>query len=326
MKRPWALPLVPLYAAGAALRSLSFRLGIEKTRRLACPVISIGNLSTGGTGKTPFLIALANLLKRENIPIDVLSRGYGRTSANAVYVKLDGSADEFGDEPLLIAREAHVMVWVAPRRFEAGQLAEALGYHPLIHLLDDGFQHRQLARDVDIVLINSEDLADTLLPAGNLRESLHALKRAHIFAVDLADEAAASRLRALGLQQPIWRYFRTMQIPTISGPVVAFCGVARPAQFFSGLEKSGLQVAVRHAFPDHHRFTSADITTLRKLVQSTGAKALITTEKDQIRLSNLDLGVPVHTAGLVISLEDEDTILHHLAARLAAHWPQFPLK
>jgi len=117
-----------------------------------------------------------------------------------------------------------------------------------------------------------------------------------------------------------------MQIPTISGPVVAFCGVARPAQFFSGLEKSGLQVAVRHAFPDHHRFTSADITTLRKLVQSTGAKALITTEKDQIRLSNLDLGVPVHTAGLVISLEDEDTILHHLAARLAAHWPQFPLK
>ena len=122
MKRPLLLPLVPLYAAGLALREMRLEHGWEKVRILWYPVISVGNLSTGGSGKTPLVIALAQLLGREGLRVDVLSRGYGRESRDAARVRSDGSAEEFGDEPLLIARRAGVPVWVAAERYEAGSL------------------------------------------------------------------------------------------------------------------------------------------------------------------------------------------------------------
>jgi tetraacyldisaccharide 4'-kinase len=159
LKRPWALPLVPLYAAGAALRLVWL-----KPERLKWPVISVGNLSTGGTGKTPFTIALAKLLGNQGVHVDVLSRGYGRKDMDSSEVLLNGSAEEYGDEPLLIARETGVPVYVGAQRSQAGWLAETVaaeqGLVNGIHLLDDGFQHRQLVRDVDIVLVNSEDLRE----------------------------------------------------------------------------------------------------------------------------------------------------------------------
>ncbi|WP_263355912.1 tetraacyldisaccharide 4'-kinase [Acidicapsa ligni] len=316
MKRPWALPLVPLYAAGTALRSLALRQGWEKINHLTAPVISIGNISAGGTGKTPFVIALAQLLHRQGIPGDILSRGYGRNTAHAERVNPNGSAAQFGDEPLLIARQTDLPVYVAAKRFEAGQLAEAATPQSKLHLLDDGFQHRQLARDIDIVLINSEDLADSLLPAGNLRESRSALKRANIFAIDSADEPAATRLRALQLTQPIWRYRREMQVPKIAGPVVAFCGIARPSQFFRGLEQSGLQLAARHAFSDHHSYTPQDLQHLNDLAKTSKATALITTEKDQIRLPNPNFALPLQTTPLRITFEDEPTIQSFLQTHL----------
>src|ERR1700752_4234048 len=185
MKRPWLAPLVPVYAAGAALRDLRIRNGWEPVRRLRWPVVSVGNLSTGGAGKTPLAIALARLLTSRGFHVDVLSRGYGRTSREAARVSPDGTAAEFGDEPLLIARETGVPVYVALQRYQAGLLAEAeadaasaageqnIGQSesPSAHLLDDGFQHRQLHRDVDILLMNRADWHDSLLPAGNLREA-----------------------------------------------------------------------------------------------------------------------------------------------------------
>src|SRR5580658_4881069 len=142
------LPLVPLYAAGAALRMAALRIGLRPVRRLQWPVISVGNLSAGGTGKTPFTIALAKLLVRNGLHVDVLSRGYGRTDTAVMRVDPAGSAERFGDEPLLIANAAQVPVYVAAKRWLAGQLAEreyALhGKLGGVHLLDDGFQHRQL--------------------------------------------------------------------------------------------------------------------------------------------------------------------------------------
>ena len=189
------LPLVPLYLAGSTLRWAGV-----KPKRLAGPVVSVGNLSAGGTGKTPFVIALAKLLMAQGIAVDVLSRGYGRTGSGADRVDPEGRAEAFGDEPLLIAREAGVPVFVGAKRLEAGALAER-EFRAQVHLLDDGFQHRQLYRDVDIVLVNSEDLGDRLLPAGNLREPVSALRRATVFAVPSGDDAAVERLRALGLTQ-----------------------------------------------------------------------------------------------------------------------------
>ncbi len=180
MKRPILLPLVPLYAAGLALREMRLEHGWEPVRRLQHPVISIGNLSTGGSGKTPLTITLAKLLAARGLHVDVLSRGYGRRSAVPLRVDPKGSADQFGDEPLLIAREAAAPVYVAAERYDAGRLAEdeftrqggelAAGQVPLVHILDDGFQHRQLVRDVDILLLSRDDWQDHLLPAGNLRE------------------------------------------------------------------------------------------------------------------------------------------------------------
>jgi tetraacyldisaccharide 4'-kinase len=319
MKRPWLLPLVPLYAAGAAVRSAGLHFGLEPVRRLGWPVVSIGNLSAGGTGKTPFTIALAKLLLREGIRVDVLSRGYGRSSSEVERVDAHGNAGQFGDEPLLIACKTGVPVYVGAQRYHAGLLAESDASPKTgVHLLDDGFQHRQLARQADIVLVNSEDLADSLLPSGNLREGLSALKRAGVFAVPEGDDAAVERLQALGfgsrIGQAIWRFRREMIAPQLSEslssrPVVAFCGIARPEQFFAGLAQKGFEVAASRAFPDHHSFTGVDVAMLRKLKDSTGSGALVTTSKDLVRLGELatplDSSNPIFAVDLQVILEDE---------------------
>ncbi|MGA7318395.1 MAG: tetraacyldisaccharide 4'-kinase, partial [Silvibacterium sp.] len=148
------MPLVPLYAAAIGIKNFSYQQGWRQPKRLGWPVISIGNLSVGGAGKTPVVIRLAQLLAEQGCSVDVLSRGYGRSARNTARVDAEGSAEQYGDEPILIARNARVPVYVGAARYEAGALAEREqlkpGIHlPGIHLLDDGFQHRQLARDVD---------------------------------------------------------------------------------------------------------------------------------------------------------------------------------
>jgi len=305
LKRPWALPLVPLYAAGSALRWLG-----AKPQKLAWPVVSVGSLSAGGAGKTPFVIALAKAAIASGRPVDLLSRGYGRMDKTAMQVDVRGSADVFGDEPLLIARETGVPVFVGARRWDAGRLAESGGGHR-VHLLDDGFQHRQLYRNVDIVLVSSADLEDWLLPAGNRREPLSALRRATVFAVAEEEEAAVQRLRGMGLGpdfgQPVWRYRRVMAVPEVDGPVLAFCGIARPEQFFAGLERVGVQIAAKKSFADHHRFSEPDLVELRQLAASSGATGFVTTAKDAVRLGSSEerLGLPVAVADIRVTFSEE---------------------
>ncbi len=338
---------MPFYALGSRLRWA----GVEP-ERLAWPVVSVGNLSAGGTGKTPFVVALARLLREQGVYVDVLSRGYGRRSRGAAWVNPAGTAEEFGDEPLMMAR-AGIPVFVGARRIEAGRLAEGRGVNAGpsaalrsaqddksnemrilrfaqddhsafpkftgVHLLDDGFQHRQLYRDVDVVLVNSEDLGDWLLPAGNLREGLGALARATAFAVPVEDEAAMARLRALGLRQPVWQFRREMESPQVDGPVYAFCGIARPGQFFAGLERGGLQLAGRKVFPDHAAYREMDIRVLAQFADRMGARALVTTEKDRARMGELvkHFGeIPLLTVGLRVVLEDEAGAMAFLRRRL----------
>ena len=270
-------------------------------------MISVGSLSAGGAGKTPFVIALAGMLRARGV--DVLSRGYGRSAKAAERVeRVDpgGSAERFGDEPLLIARETGLPVFVGARRFEAGLLAESQADGPGLHLLDDGFQHRQLARDLDIVLVSSEDLDDWLLPAGNLREGARALRRASVLAVPSGDDAAVARLRAIELRQPVWRFRRVMDASGVQGRVLGFCGIARPGQFFAGLEAAGVFPVVRHIFPDHHRFSQDDVALLNRLAGGAAAQAFVTTAKDHVRLGPLaaQLTLPVHVASLRIEIED----------------------
>jgi tetraacyldisaccharide 4'-kinase len=330
--RPLLLPLVPVYRLGVALRELRLRRGWETTCRLRHPVVSIGNLSTGGSGKTPFAIALAKLLTARGFHVDVLSRGYGRQSKSPTRVRTDGTAEKFGDEPLLIAREAGVPVYVAPQRCDAGLMAEAefasrrkddpAEHIPVVHILDDGFQHRQLQRDIDIVLMNRDDWQDRLLPAGNLREPLTALRRAQVIAIPADQPELHGELNSWGWTGTIWRIHRRMEVPPVDGPVAAFCGIARPEQFFAGLVGAGLRVAARTIFRDHHTYALADVQRLVSEGRRAGATAFLTTEKDQVRLGNLasefPTETPLRTVRLEIEIEDSANALEGLTARLPA--------
>jgi tetraacyldisaccharide 4'-kinase len=330
--RKLLLPLVPAYRLVLALRELRLRAGLEPVRRLGWPVVSIGSLSAGGAGKTPLTIALAKALTRRGLRVDVLSRGYGRGGQNPARVNPDGSAEEFGDEPLLIARETGVPVYVAAQRFDAGLLAEADRSANLrlgLHLLDDGFQHRQLHRDVNILLLDGCDWFEGLLPAGNLREPLKAARRATVIAIPADDLALAVALKTWGWRDPIWRLHRSMDTPQVGGPVLAFCGIARPEQFFEGLETAGFHLADRVAFPDHHRYRARDLNRLVALAHRSAAAGLVTTEKDRVRLSNLTSvfpdWLPLKTAGLRIEIEDEDKAIEWLVGRLKLTSPHPPL-
>jgi tetraacyldisaccharide 4'-kinase len=320
---------MPLYAAGLALRNLRIERSQQLARILWYPVISIGNLSTGGSGKTPLTIALAKALKLRGFKVDVLSRGYGRQSNEPARVHPEGTAEEFGDEPLLIARQTGVPVYVAPQRYDAGLLAEAeasgqnnCDKSPGIraHILDDGFQHRQLHRDIDILLLNRDDWRDSLLPAGNLREPLSALRRATVIAIPADDPEFAAELKSFGFAGSIWRIGRRMGVPKIAGPVAAFCGIARPDQFFAGLKPAGLSLVAQTAFADHHRYTARDIERLLSAARNAGARAFITTEKDQVRLGDLKAAFPAELpllcVQLSIEIEDEAKALDWLKARI----------
>jgi tetraacyldisaccharide 4'-kinase len=324
--RKLLLPLVPAYRLALALRELRLRIGLEPVRRLRWPVVSVGSLSAGGAGKTPLTIALAQALESRGLRVDVLSRGYGRRSQRPALVRMDGTAEEFGDEPMLIARETGVPVYVATQRYEAGLMAEADRSADLrlgLHLLDDGFQHRQLYRDVNILLLDGHDwFEDCPLPAGNLREPLKAARRADIIAVPAQNDnpELEAALRARGFAGPIWRLRRRMEAPAVDSPVVAFCGIARPEQFFAGLEAAGVRITARIAFPDHYRYTARDLDRLIKAARAAGAAALVTTEKDRVRLGRLCVNfpesLPLKTAGLRIEIEDENAAVEWLVRRL----------
>lgn len=290
--RPWAWPLVGPYWAGLRLKDGLRAAGILPARRLGWPVLSVGSLSAGGAGKTPVVIALAELLGSAGHSVDVLSRGYGRKgrAPERVDPEAPHAAAQFGDEPVLIARRTGAPVWVSANRFEAGIRAEKAGSAWIrMHLLDDGFQHRQLARAIDIVLLTAEDMSDALLPAGNRREPLDALRRAHV--VVLREDEAAMVLPRVKLMvqsdTEIWIIRRSLALPTVvtnaGHPVVAFCGIARPAGFFGMLRGRGLTLAAEIAFPDHHRYTSGDVSRIAGSCHLDGCR-FITTEKDAVKL------------------------------------------
>ncbi|MGA3334561.1 MAG: tetraacyldisaccharide 4'-kinase [Terracidiphilus sp.] len=323
--RPLLWPLVPLYRLGVALREIELRTGFKKVRRLGWPVVSIGSLSAGGAGKTPLAIALAKALAARGLHVDVLSRGYGRRSTPPLPVNPGGTAEDFGDEPLVIAREAGVPVYVAAERYEAGLLAESERTAPStfgVHLLDDGFQHRQLARDIDILLLSRCDLNDHLLPVGNLREPLHAAKRAHVIAIPAEEPDVEDEIRARGWTARVWRLRRRMVIPGINVPVAAFCGIARPGQFFQGLESAGMKLATRFAFPDHYRFTVLDLDRIAVAGRQAGASVLLTTEKDRVRMGSLadalPTTLPLYTVGLRTEIVDGAAAIGWLTSRLTS--------
>jgi tetraacyldisaccharide 4'-kinase len=335
-------PLSAIFGAGVALRNGLYDRGVFKTRKLSRPVASVGNISVGGSGKTPFVIALGQLLKARGIAFDVLSRGYGRRSAETAVVDPKGTPEYFGDEPLLIARKLEVPVIVGADRHRAGLLAEQK-YASKLHLLDDGFQHRRLHRDFDIVMAPASDLEDTLLPVGRLREPLSSLRRADVVVSDRGESAPETAASVLGrgagsldaaekvmqgekppattslhvLPVEIWRMKRNVYLDETSKKPLAFCGIARPRQFFAHLQELGIELAGAVSFSDHHRYNENDLARLLRAKSSTGADGFITTEKDAINLGPLtDRLQPLKIARLRFTLEDPDQALSTLLSTL----------
>lgn len=305
-----------LFGSITATRNYLYDREILSARRLAGPVISVGNISVGGSGKTPFVIMLGELLVERNMPIDVLSRGYRRSTHGVLRVNPQGTPEEFGDEPLLIARKLERPVIVGEDRYSAGLWAEqqlaSAGLHP-IHLLDDGFQHRKLHRDFDIVLLNWEDLDDQLLPAGRLREPLSSLRRADVVLVDPA--FPIDRLPVGDFQ--VWRVERRLEITDLKHPVIAFCGIARPQRFFSELRRQGLDVREEIAFRDHHRYAVADVQRLTAAQRRTAGSSLITTEKDAINLGEHLAKLDPIVIPMKMKLASPDAALAYMLSKIA---------
>jgi tetraacyldisaccharide 4'-kinase len=272
-------PLSSIYGAVVGARNGLYERRLLPARRLQGPVISIGNLSVGGSGKTPFVILLGELLKARGTKFDVLSRGYGRKTSGVLLVDPAGSSIEFGDEPLLIARRLEVPVILGEDRYQAGLFAEQK-FPPQLHLLDDGFQHRALARDFDIVLVTADDGRDRLLPAGRLREPCAALMRAD--AIVLTSGASPEAFPLDG--KLVWRVRRGILPENVPARPVAFCGIARPQNFMLQLRKAGIEPAAEALYRDHHAYTENDIRELLALRAKSEAGGFVTTEKDAINL------------------------------------------
>jgi len=302
-----------LFAAGVTFRNALYDRGTLPARRLRTPVISVGNVSVGGAGKTPFVILLGELLARRGVRCAVLSRGYGRASRGVHIVEPEGSARDFGDEPLLIARKLGVPVVVGEDRYVAGLLTEKQ-FAPQMLLLDDGFQHRALARDFDIVLVTPADAADRLLPTGRLREPLAALRRAD--AVVLSSGAAEADFPVAG--KTVWRALRGIVPPPLPSRPLVFCGVARPELFYSQLRKAGVEPAAEAAFRDHQAYDEGHVRDLLALAARSEANGFVTTEKDAINLGALAARLaPLVAVPVRMKLENADAALDAILAAIA---------
>jgi len=286
-----------------------------RPRRLDGPVVSVGNLSAGGSGKTPFVMLLGELLKSRGVKFDVLSRGYGRKSRGVLLVDPGGLPQQFGDEPLLIARRLQLPVIVGEDRYEAGRFAESR-FGAQLHLLDDGFQHRGLARDFDIVLVTPQDASDRLLPAGRLREPLSTLRRAD--AVVLASGASED---AFSLQvKSVWRVKRGIIAEGIPARPVVFCGIARPQNFLLQLRAANVEPAAQAFYRDHHAYNEKDVRELLEVRQRSEAGGFVTTEKDAVNLGPyLSALAPLAVVPVRMELVDAangiDTILRKIEER-----------
>ncbi len=311
-------PLTGFYGAATALRNTLFDSGVLTSRRLERPVVSVGNLSVGGSGKTPFVIALGELLKARGISFDVLSRGYRRQTRGVFVVEPDGTAADFGDEPLLIARRLGVPVIVGESRFEAGRVAEQK-FQQKLHILDDGFQHRSLARDFDIVLMTERDFDDKLLPSGRLREPLSSLARADAIVLPTSLPVDHPALR----QKAILRVQRELILPNLSYAPVAFCAIARPEPFFAQVRATGITPAAEVSFRDHHAYNRKDLEKLLALCRKHSAGGFLTTEKDAVNLGSLRTDLkPIAVAELTVTIDNSNDVVDAILARIAKRMPR----
>ena len=316
----------------------------DRRRRLHHPVISVGNLASGGSGKTPVVAAIARMLRERGERPAILSRGYGRRErVEGVLVVSDGErvlepVTRSGDEPQMLARAlSGIPVLVSPDRYVAGSFAERR-FGATVCLLDDGFQHVQLERDIDLLLVAHGDLQERMLPWGPLREPLDAARFADALLVAGTDDEVTDVARSLGHERAFRvapRYAdpqgpRRMDVGrALSDPAVervlldpprralAVAGIARPERFYAAVRSLGWDVARELTFRDHHWFTPRDLQSIESAARDAGASVIITTEKDAVRLPKTTSGIPILVLPMTVEIEPAGVFEAWLLERLA---------
>lgn len=314
-----------LYAAIVRRRRERYAARPDLRRRLRRPVVSVGNLAVGGRGKTPLAATVARLLLEMGECPAILSRGYARRRPQdgVVIVRDPGGIradlDRSGDEPLMLARQVPgASVLACADRYLAGRLAE----HHLgatVHVLDDGFQHLQLDRDIDILILGRDDVERPVtLPGGRLREPLDTLIAAD--AIVTADDGVEVHDNEAGI--PVFRSRRELGAPRgvdPAQPVFALAGIAHPGRFFDDLRRAGWTLAGTRAFADHQRYTASHVSTVVREARAAGAAAILTTEKDYVRLRPLrPFPMPIGWVPLTMEPEPLPEFRHWLAGSLDA--------
>jgi tetraacyldisaccharide 4'-kinase len=314
-------PLTWIWRAGTAIDQARKRASM---RRLKTPVVSIGAITMGGAGKTPMALHLAKRLREMGWNPAILTRGYKRISREPIVIVPRGakaSTESTGDEAQMFVRAGDAHVGIGADRYAVGCRMEA-ELAPDIFLLDDGFQHVQLHRDHDVVLVDGSDPeAGGVFPVGRLREGLSALGRATEIVVS---RGAVDGLHGLGLQAP---KFTSRVVPgewmngKPAGPVAAFCGLGDPRSFWRTLEGLGIKTVMQREFADHHRYSSAELMALAKDAASLGAATLATTEKDAMNLCEgaVEMVAPIDLCWLRVGIEidREDEFLSRITDGIA---------
>src|SRR5688500_12961422 len=318
-------PLSALYSAVTRTRVSLYRRGTFRTTKLDRPVISVGNITTGGTGKTPLVERIARTIKKPGKKVCILTRGYGREEPRRQVVVSDGQTilatpAEAGDEPYLLATKllGSAAVICNADRISAGRYAiESFGTDCFI--LDDGFQHLRLARDLNIVTIDATNPwgGGQLLPYGRLREPLSGLRRADCVVLTRCDQTETENLETLKaeirdlIRGPLFEsVMRPLHKPHSTDPVAAFCAVGNPSSFFRQLKTNGYELVLENAFTDHHSYTQKDVDDLTAAATRAGAKSLITTAKDAVKLRSFSFSLPYQVFEIEIAIKDEELFLN----------------
>jgi tetraacyldisaccharide 4'-kinase len=329
-------PLSGLYGLAMKTRRALYRRELFAVHKAGAPVISVGNITTGGTGKTPLVEWIARALARRQKRVCILTRGYGRQHPGSRVLVSNGSeifsdAREAGDEPLLLAEKLKgeaAVICDADRVAAARWATENLGAE--LFILDDGFQHLRLARDYNIVVIDATNPWGNrrLLPSGHLRESPDQLARADCIVITRADdvaqaEALKAEIHQLSKGRPVFlsrmringlRKLRELKDGPASEdlrsvPVAAFCGVGNPDSFFAQLRRDDYRLCHTRVFPDHHYYTQEEINKLVSQSSERGAHALLTTAKDEVKLRSLRCEMPCYVVDVAIEIEGDSKFL-----------------
>lgn len=319
------LPPFLIYLFIVTIRNYLYDTKIFKSTKLPCKIISVGNITVGGTGKTPVVIAIAKFLQQQNKSVAILSRGYGRKSTGTQLVT-DGKTnpanwETVGDEPMLMAKHlSDIPVVVDENRIRGGKYL-INKFHPEIIILDDGFQHRKIYRDIDIVLVNSNisKINNRIFSFANFREPWKSLKRAHIIFLTKSNFGPPSKklqakLKTIGL--PL---FKTNIIPSLylldnknnkididyfSGKTaLLFSGIGDPESFTKTVQNLNIRILDSINFKDHKNYSKSDIKRIRNKYIKTGADVILTTEKDFLKIGETDL--PIYTIPITMDIDEK---------------------